>query len=289
MRDILTSPRIEDMKRKRRARRMRLSILIFMLLASLVGALAYFSGNFHVTLNKVAVTGTRIINSPDIEATVREEISGKYLRLFSRADTLIYPKKRIYRDLFVKFLRIEKLSIYRDNWNTLHIDIKERAGSFLYCGSALPQSPSDVGENCYFINNDGYIFDKAPYFSGNIYFKYYMPLAVDDGTVLGQQMLAPEAFHKLARFIDGIEALSFKPIYLVVEPDGMNSLYLNHSQSNTSPKIVYKNDNDLNTILDNLSISMKQKEFANEINQKYATLLYIDLRFDNKVLYKFNQ
>ena len=47
------------------------------------------------------------------------------------------------------------------------------------------------------------------------------------------------------------------------------------------------NTDDFDMILDNLSISMKKKEFAEEINTKYNTLLYIDLRFKNKVLYKF--
>jgi hypothetical protein len=44
----------------------------------------------------------------------------------------------------------------------------------------------------------------------------------------------------------------------------------------------------LDIILDNLSVSMGKPEFANDIHSKYDTLLYIDLRFDNKVLYKFN-
>ena len=56
---------------------------------------------------------------------------------------------------------------------------------------------------------------------------------------------------------------------------------------NQDPKIIFKEDNDLGVILDNFATAMGEKEFANEINSKYDTLLYIDLRFKNKVLYKF--
>ncbi len=289
MKDILTSPRILDMKRKRRARNMRLSVLIFILLISIVYALGYYSFNPHIAINKIVVTGTRIINPSDIESIVLNKLSGKYMYLFSRSNTFIYPENQIFKELISKFPRIEKLSINRDNLKTLQIEISERSGTSLYCGKDVPQTESDVGENCYFVNNNGYVFDKAPYFSGNIYFKYYMTLSSSDDNPMGTQMLPSDLFHKYVRFIDGITMLGFKPIYLVIGPNSDNSLYLAGSTSSLSHKIIFKNENDLENILDNLSLSMAKSEFANEINSKYTTLLYIDLRFKNKVLYKFNE
>ena len=285
MKDIPTSKRIEDMKRRRRARRTRLTILIFVLITSLIYALGYFSSDRRVVINNIVVTGTQIINASDVETLTRQEISGKYLYFFDKSNAFIYPKNKLYSDLEKSFPRISKLSIYRDNFNTLHIDISERAGKALYCGKEIPEVQSEIGENCYFINNDGYIFDKAPYFSGNIYFKYYLDTTFNDP--MGNQMLPQETFHEYARFIDSVTDLGFKPIYLTIESNGDSSLYLDHSLSNTSPKIVFKNDSDLVTVIDNLTLSMNKPEFANEINSKYTTLLYIDLRFKNKVLYKF--
>ena len=100
-------------------------------------------------------------------------------------------------------------------------------------------------------------------------------------------MLERDRFHKLIRFVDNIKTLGFNPTDLSIGNDGSYSLYLNHKNDNTNPKIICKEDNDLNIIFDNLSLSMKQSEFANDINSKYDKLLYIDLRFSNKVLYKF--
>ncbi|HEY5588295.1 MAG TPA: hypothetical protein VIK86_04985 [Candidatus Paceibacterota bacterium] len=287
MRDIPTSPRIIEIRHNRHMYMLRLSILLFILFVSIIGALSFFSGDKHLTIDKVLITGTHIINQSDIESEIFQDMSGKYLYLFSRNNSFIYPHQKIYKDLILNFPRIQSLSLKRDNLKTLHIDIVERTGSSLYCGSNIPENKEDIGENCYFINNDGLIFDKAPYFSGNVFFKYYLTLKDYDINPLGKQVVDINQFHKLTGFIDEIISLGFKPISIVVEQDGTNSLYLNHGVNDTSPKIIFKSDNDLNLIYENLSISMRKKEFADEINSKYNTLLYIDLRFTDKVLYKF--
>lgn len=287
MKDIPTSPRIIQIRRNRRARRLRLIILFFILFISITWALSFFSKDEHVVIDQIVIEGTHIIDQEKVESAINQDLSGRYFYLFSRANSFIYPQKKIYNNLILNFPRIESLSITRDGLKTLHIDITERMGSYLYCGANIPEKKEDIGENCYFLNNYGFIFDKAPYFSGNVYFKYYMPLEAGILNPLGKQMTSVEHFHSLQRFIDGINSIGLKPIYIVVEPDGTYSLYLNHGTNDTVPKITFKSDNDLEVILDNLSLSMKKKEFADEINSKYNTLLYIDLRFRNKVLYKF--
>jgi len=291
MRDILTSPRTEEIKHHRRVRNLRLTIVIIILFSLLIGALSYFSFNSRISIDSVVVTGNHIISTDDIESHVRAKLTGKYVYLFSRDNSLIYSKKGIYNDLMVSFPRINTLSVYRDNWKTLHIDLSERAGSYLYCGPKIPEVLNDIGENCYFINDDGYIFDKAPYFSGNVYFKYYIKLVDSNNqpieNPLKQNIFDLNRFHSMVRFIDGITALGFKPIYLSVDDDGIYTIYLDHDSENTSPTVIFKGDNDLEIILSNLTTAMNQSEFANEINSKYAKLLYIDLRFKNKVLYKF--
>lgn len=287
MRDIPTSPRIIEIKHKRRMRKLRFFILFSILFISIVVALAFFSSDKHIVIDKFVITGTHIIDQEDIERDILQNISGKYLYLFSKSNTFIYPHKQIYDNLLLNFPRIETLSVSRQGLNTLQINISERTGSYLYCGLSVPEDKDEIGENCYFVNNDGFIFDEAPYFSGNVYFKYYMTLEGGEINPLGKQMISVDKFHTLARLIDGVTSIGLKPIYIVKDKDGNNSIYLNHGPNNTTPKIIFKNDDDFDIVLDNLSLAMKKKEFADEINSKYNTLLYIDLRFKNKVLYKF--
>ncbi len=286
MKKIPIPKRVIKIKRKRRLRALRLIIIFLILFLSIFFALAFFSFTPKMTINKVVVTGNNIINSQDVISLVRKEINGKYYGLFSKADIFIYPHNEIYKNLLLTFPRIKKVSITRKNFNTLYININEKSASYLYCGSVIPDIKSKVGENCYFMNNDGYIFSKAPYFSGNVYFKYYLKVKNRD-KLLGQTIIEPEYFHNLVRFIDGIKALGLKPVSLVIIDDGTNYLYLGHNLNETTPKIIFMKTNNLKNILSNLSIAMNKALFADEINSKYSTLLYIDLRFKNKVLYKF--
>ncbi|HLP86386.1 MAG TPA: hypothetical protein VK153_00715 [Candidatus Paceibacterota bacterium] len=287
MRDIPTSPRALEIKRNRRVRKMRWFVVYLLLIGSLIWGLSLLSKDRHIVISNIIVNGTHVINQDDVKNEINKILSGKYVYLFPKANSFIYPHKKIYNNLLLSFPRIESLKVDRGNLQTINVDIKERTGSFLYCGVNIPENKNDIGENCYFVNNDGFIFDKAPYFSGNVYFKYYM--ALPDGVVnpLGNQMTTEEEFHKIARFVDGVESLGFKPIYLFRDVDKTDYLYLDNGTNSTGPKVMFKNDDDLEEVFDNLSIAMAKKEFADEINSKYNTLLYIDLRFPNKVLYKF--
>ncbi|MFA6999526.1 MAG: FtsQ-type POTRA domain-containing protein [Candidatus Paceibacterota bacterium] len=287
MKDIPTPPRIALIKRNRKVMRLRLMILFSLLFISIIFALSYFSSYPKILINKITISGNSIIDTKDLENNVNEKLSGKYLYLFARANFLIYPHKKIYNGLIAKFPRIEKLKVTREGINTIHIEVVERAGSYLYCGLSIPENKKDIGENCYFVNNNGLIFDKAPYFSGDVYFKYYTSIKGDTDNPLGSQMFPIERFHELVRFIDGVTSLGFKPAYLVIDSKGIYSLYIKSMGSNPNPKIIFKEDNNLVNIIDNFSTAMSKKEFANEIKGKYDTLSYIDLRFKNKVLYKF--
>jgi len=286
MKDIPTSPRIIEIKRKRRIRNMILGFLGFIFVVALVWAMSYFSSDKSMVIKDIIINGTSIINWDEVEKVVKDDLSGKYVYLFSKSNGLIYPHDKIEKDLRQNFPRMEGLKVSLNGLNTLVLDIKERKGQYLYCGETIPESYVDVGEHCYFVNNDGFIFDKAPYFSGNVYFKFYADLK-DGVKPLGAQMVTPDQFHKLANFIDFVTARGFKPIYMTVNQNGINTIYLNHTTLGTIPKITWKNEDDWEIIKDNLEIAMSKKEFADEVNSKYNTLLYIDLRFKNKVLYKF--
>src|ERR1035437_933284 len=126
MRDIPTSPRIMKIRRNRRMRILRLFILFLILFASLVWALSYFSNDEHMAINKVVITGTHILDQEEIEREVRQNISGKYIYLFSRDNGFIYPRKQIYDNLILNFPRIESLSVSREGLKTLKIEITER-------------------------------------------------------------------------------------------------------------------------------------------------------------------
>lgn len=286
MKDIPKSIHLIKMRRQRRKRFVKFFCFSFIVLALLTYFLGRLSSNYQLVLNDIKITGLKIIDQEEVEGSIKKNIIGKYIYIFDKSNFLIYPKQKIYDDLLNNFPRIEKLAVYREGLNTLAIDITERAGAYLYCGKEVPINKQEIGENCYFVNNDGYIFDRAPYFSGNIYFKYFLDLNIEGENFLGIQMMEPDRFLSIMRFIEDIKSLKFKPIYITFEENNIASIYL-QTKSEVVPKIIFREKDDLNILFENLKIAMEQKEFSDEIWQKYDKLLYIDLRFENKVLYKF--
>jgi len=287
MRDIPTSPRIIELKRKTRKKFLRLFVLSLILFVSIIIGLSYFSNDRHLIIDSINIEGTNIIDVNNVNSFIKEKLSGKYFYLFNRANGLVYPEGEIYYGLLKEFPRIEELNVSRVGFNTLNIKIKERAGSFLYCGLSLPEDLALVGENCYFVNNDGYVFDKAPYFSGDIYFKFYLSIEGGQSDPLKKNILDKNKFYETIRFIDGLNSLGLKPVYVVVDNSGVYSIYLEKRGNINNPKIILNETDSLDSMLNNISLAMGESEFANEIKERYDTLSYIDLRFDNKVIYKF--
>jgi hypothetical protein len=53
------------------------------------------------------------------------------------------------------------------------------------------------------------------------------------------------------------------------------------------PEIIFKIDSDFQKIAENLQAAITTEPLQTDFKNKYSSLLYIDLRFGNKVYYKF--
>ena len=57
--------------------------------------------------------------------------------------------------------------------------------------------------------------------------------------------------------------------------------------STTGPEIIFKTDADFQKIAENLEAALTTEPLLSKFKNNYSSLLYIDLRFGNKVYYKF--
>jgi len=280
-RDIITSPRVLEIKRHKKRIIFRRFFLFFILFISIIIGLAYFSGSSRFLVKDIKIVGNKVIDSKKVEMVIKETLKGRYFYLFKRANALIYPKAEIEANITKFFPRIKALKVYKENWFNIVVDISERSGSYLYCGQNIPEEKNDIGDNCYFVNDEGYVFDRAPYFSGNVYFKFYIANQYQGDELLGRDILPTQEFVKLINFIEEIESLGFKPIILDLNKEDEYYLFL---EGISDPKIIFKKDNDLDSLFVNLSSAMNEKKFREIIKNNYNTLSYIDLRYKNKVL-----
>jgi len=270
-RDILKSSRNRTNPQKSGGRFVFPSIILVAILV-LTGILAWQSGNQKIRISEVAVDGNSVIDGELITNSAEEELNGKYFWLFSRDNVFIYPKSKLEDKILEQYKRILDIDIYADSLTSLVINIAERKPIYIYCGESVPESGDEISQ-CYFLDDTGYIFSKAPYFSGNVFFEFYGYMK---GDPIGNHFFEEIDFKKIILLKDGIEEIGLPTVMFEIKEEGD---YVFHTK--TGGKIFFNNRQEYGTVLDNLDSAL---EDILSLNKK---LDYIDLRFGNKVFYKF--
>jgi len=70
------------------------------------------------------------------------------------------------------------------------------------------------------MDEDGYIFDRALYFSGDVYFKFFGTLNLNDSDNPLGIYFHPDIFNRITSFKEALSALDLKPTATFVKDDG---------------------------------------------------------------------
>ncbi len=281
--NIINSPRLKEIKKKKRKivhKKIIIGLVIFILL---ITGLAFFSNWKEVEIQEITVEGNKIIEKEDIKLIINEELKGKYLFLFSKKNFIIYPKNKIEKKLKNNFKRIKEIQINDKDIKNLIISINEYEGAYIWCGEKILEN--FINQECYFLDKFGYIFDEAPYFSGEVYFKFYGNISSEE--IIGSYFL-PEYFSKIIFLKDSINKINLKTSSFYLEDQEEGIIYLSsQKQPPFSPKILFKINSDYYKLIDNLHSIITTEPLESNLKNKFNDLEYLDLRFGNKVFYKF--
>ena len=281
-RNVLNAPRLLDLK-KRKRKAIVVKIILFILIFVIVfGSSIYLSKLKNLNINKIEIVGNEIIETKEIQTVVEQTINGKYLWLFPKTNVLIYPKGFIKNSLQNSLKRIKKVNLTIKDNQTLIVTITEREAKYLWCGNVLPEANSD-NQQCYFLDENGYLFDNAPYFSGNVYFKFYGKVDETPGSYYFKQY-----FKQLISFKNALQDIGLKPVALnIINTNEADMLLSKGAPTSLEPKIIFGLNADFQNIEENLNAALSTEPLLSKFKNKYSTLQYIDLRFGNKVFDKF--
>ncbi|MDR3519270.1 MAG: hypothetical protein P4L63_00020 [Candidatus Pacebacteria bacterium] len=313
-RNVLNSARLLELKKNRKKNFLNKILFSFLGILVVFILLAFLSRLSSLNIQNIEVTGNQIVDTNAIKQEIEQEMSGKYFWLFPKTNIFLYPQNMIVKDLQNKFKRLENISLSIKNDKTLAVSVSERKALYTWCGNT-PPSVSNVGiqqdesltsvNTCYFVDENGYIFDQAPYFSGEVYFKLYGApdvgrqdastrptsggLSTDgnDSDPSGSYF-SEQYFKQLIVFKNILVGFGLKSISLYVTPDQDAEVFLaNQAPSTNEPEIIFKLNGDYDNIAENLEAALTTEPLQTQFKNKYSTLQYIDLRFGNKVYYKF--
>jgi len=262
---------------KERKRYVAWTIVWIFVIALVIAGLAWGSGDSHVVVQNIVVKGNDVVHSDDIESLVREHISGKYFYLFHKDNIALFPKSQIEQSLYSAFPHIYNVDIYRDSFTEVSIEISERQPDALWCSPVKEVIEGEEGNfkrECYFIDNTGFVFAKAPYFSGHVFFEWHIPNDGDEP--IGSHLLDKKMFSELMAFKNSLTELGLKPIMIRAEEESQGDYILTMEDG---VEIFFNEEQETSVLLDNLDSVLtalpENKEFE-----------YIDLRFGNKVFYR---
>lgn len=270
-------------------------------------------------INSVEVEGTYALSAPDIEAIALRPLSEKFLFWIAGDNRVLYPRELVLREVESTYPRVARADISFPEPHRLLVHIEEYQPAFLYCmnqeapapaprnspavlmsDSAMASTSTSTSveelplpkelpasvpalSDCYFADKGGYVFSRAPEYSG------YPFLAVisqassapvsELPSPIGERILDPEDHSRITAFVSALDALSLRT----------HALYLRNAhdvefETNMPWSILWATTEDPEESVRNLDVVLQA--LPNERTESDDTLNRIDLRFGNKVFYK---
>lgn len=270
----LSSPEYHQKKKERRKRKLIIwsAVVILVVVAVVMGTRI---GELHIS--EVRVEGAQVVTSEEISRNVLETLRGRYLWLIPKANAALLPRTQVRKNLEQEFPRLRSISLSLDGRQALAVTVTERKPFALYCPSV--EKPKDASA-CFFLDENGFIFDEAPAFSGAVYFVYASeaPLTSPKGTFF----LETERFQELSTFVAALSRLGFEPLVLKV---GEKEATLTVS---SGAKVVWNLKDDSALLYSNLESLLATEEIKKDA-KFLERVRVLDLRTPNKVFYRFQE
>jgi hypothetical protein len=271
-------PTVRLKKRRRREKLKSLAESLAIIFSGTVFVLAgivYLARLDEVTVLNISVEGEKLIEATDVTKVAREVLSGSYVFL-PRRNIFIYPKKELIASLAYSFPRIKKVDVKRVDFNTLKIFILERDPDALWCKG----EPKDL-KDCFYVDEDGFIYAEAPFFSGDVFFRYYGG-DINSSNPLRNYLVTSDWISELKNFNNYLEDLKIKARGAHLKEDYYEILLANDS------RLFLKYEDSLEESFSRLQSLLRGSEYS-FVDSEGPTFRYVDLRFGERVYYKFEE
>lgn len=259
-------------------------ILWLLLIGSGIFALSSVARHEMVTIDSVSIKGTEKVSRDDMHSFVEEHLESERFQVVPRTNILGAPVAKIERALMNEFLRIKRVRITRENLNELSVQILEREPAFRVCPQDSEKTERSLvelpGDQCLLGDETGFLFAYAP----NVWLSSEDVHAVstDSSLRVGTTLLEQEAMSGIFRFIDNLETHDIQ-----VEKVNITDSSVVRFMTDQEYDLLAETTSDFEeTLLDFLTV-LDSDVLQQELAEK--EVYEIDMRFDNKVFYRFKE
>ena len=247
-------------------RQIVLGIIVLSCVALLLTAVWYAARIESFTVTNINVSGGKTIDETLIVKKVEKELEGNYFKFIPKRFAFWYPEEEIVKKIS-EIERIKDVKVSRVSGTDVDIKFDEYIPEALWC-----DGDSDTDEICYFLDDTGYSFGKAPVLTGESLVRYYKLGAKPDRNTSPFEIEDYEATRKFGEFLrrDGWFVTR-------VEIDTMRDVFYTLARGSELKATLLDDPIKPYTYLATLRQS---KEFEHLDSGNFQ---YIDLRFGSKV------
>src|SRR3989304_4196028 len=149
------------------------NVFIVLFLFFVAGGGISHNGRWRV--DRVDILNNSAVSADEIRSFVNQKLAGNYYFVYARDNSYLFPKSEIEQSVLNAFPRLASVSAFRTNDHTISVSVTERKPYALWCGEQVNDRQVQR-ENCWFFDNNGFVFDKAPVFSKGVYIEVYVKL-----------------------------------------------------------------------------------------------------------------
>lgn len=260
-------------KQKRPFNKRRFLFVFSLFLAAVfTGGLAWVLHLPGLRIDKIEIRGAALLSAAEIENEVNSEISGSHFLILPRNNFFLVSNKSIAQNLSVRFHRIAEVIVNKKFPKEIDVEIKERSLWGAYCQTL------DAGEtrhSCFYIDDRGMAYEDISGFEGSLLPIVYSPREVK----VGDEVLSSVTLEFYGRARESAFAVNANLLSITLSTSTPADARLNFAEGWHALVTMARPAGEW---LDVLKIVLEK-----EIGDRRSQLEYIDLRFGNKVFYKY--
>lgn len=275
--------------RREKKKSRKKSILFIFSFVIIIGAVFYVLNSDYLMVHNIRLQGQKTLIDQDIITVVETYKDERYLGIIPKGNILVMSTGDITRRLKEAFPTIEKIAVDIEDNDEVLITIGEREAHSLWCIDQ--EYEAFFEEECYFADETGVLYARAPYFSGNVYVKLY--ISEPEGDIIGTNVTSVASFDDFFIFLDNLEAddnVRIASVYF--RPAGDVELTIARLNDvvyvENRPKILFNQADPYETIARNIGITLNYDTFKQDFSTQAPKLESIDVRFDGRVFYTFD-
>lgn len=265
------------------------SIVRWVVFVVAVTGFIYLMNQPYFFIEDVKVLGTKSIQSDAVVEEVENHLAGSWLGIIPRKNMFFYGGDTLKQRLYKVFPEIYTMDI-STHVSEIDITIDERDVHSLWCVDREYEHLFD--EECYFADQDGYWYAKAPYFSDNVLTKIFLDPKVDS-IMLGDRFFNGSEFERFFTFRQALEEnYKIEIQKIIFRPQGdveMKMVRIGNHVFSTPVTVWFNTEDTYERIYRNIGIVLEQDAFVDEFNEYPDNLESIDVRFDGRIFYKFRK